>query len=66
VSSIDAKQRQLSALQEACSEAVLVYTQQAQGYLAELSSMQQLLTQLGKCILEEQPAIDQVRFWVSK
>jgi hypothetical protein len=61
VSSIDAKQSQLSALQASCSEAVLAYTQQAQGYLAELSSMQQLLTQLGQCILTEQPAMDKVR-----
>jgi urate oxidase len=66
VSSIDTKQSQLSALQASCSEAVLAYTQQVQGYLAELSSMQQLLTQLGQCILTEQPAMDKVRCWVSK
>jgi hypothetical protein len=60
LSSIEAKQSQLSALHGSCSEALLSYTQQAQGYLAELSSMQQLLTQLGQCILTEQPALDQV------
>ncbi|KAF6253228.1 hypothetical protein COO60DRAFT_1643318 [Scenedesmus sp. NREL 46B-D3] len=59
-SSIEAKQSQLSALQVSCSEALLSFTQQAQGYLAELSKVQQLLTELGQCILTEQPHMDQL------